>query len=102
MIALFYAVLLIISIGLPSGLIAKFTRWKPLQEFGRISYCLYLIHTAVGYFCFGFLTRSIIHFSDWRSGLVGVLTLALAYGICRVSWTYFEHPLVQRGHGYKY
>lgn len=101
-IALFYAVLLITSIGLPSGLIAKFTRWKPLQEFGRISYCLYLIHTAVGYFCFGFLTRSIIHFSDWRSGLVGVLTLALAYGICRVSWTYFEHPLVQRGHGYKY
>jgi peptidoglycan/LPS O-acetylase OafA/YrhL len=101
-IALFYAVLLIISIGLPSSPVAIFVRWKPLQEFGRISYCLYLIHLAVGYFCFGFLTRRIVHFSDWRSGLVGVLSLAIAYGFCRVSWTYFEHPLVQRGHRYKY
>jgi peptidoglycan/LPS O-acetylase OafA/YrhL len=54
-IALFYAVLLIVSIGLCSGPIAKFMRWRPLQEFGRISYCLYLIHTAVAYFCYGFL-----------------------------------------------
>jgi len=101
-IALFYAVLLMISIGLRSGIVAKFVRWRLLQEFGRISYCLYLIHLAVGYFCFGFLTRSIIHFSDWRSGLVGVLSLAVAYGLCRVSWIYFEHPLVQRGHRYQY
>ena len=101
-IALFYAVLLVISIGFRSGPVAKFTRCRVLKEFGRISYCLYLIHAAVGYFCFGFLTRSIIHFSDWRSGLIGVLALALAYGLCRVSWAYFEHPLVERGHSYKY
>lgn len=101
-IALFYAVLLIMSIGLPSGPVAIFVRWRPLQEFGRISYCLYLIHLGIGYFCFGFLTRSIVHFSDWRSGLVGVFSLSVAYGFCRLSWTYFEHPLVQRGHRYKY
>ena len=102
LIALFYAVLLIMAIGLRSGLVAKFTRWTPLQEFGRISYCLYLIHSAVGYFCFGFLTRDIIHFSNLRSGLTGLLSLAVAYGLCRVSWTYLEHPLVARGHRYKY
>ena len=101
-IALFYAVLLMIAIGLRSGPIAKFMRWGVLREFGQISYCLYLIHLAVGYFCFGFLRRSVIHFSDWRSGLVGVLSLVVAYGICRISWSYFEHPLVQRGHRYKY
>jgi peptidoglycan/LPS O-acetylase OafA/YrhL len=101
-IALFYAVLLIVSIGFRSGPIAKFTRWGLLQEFGRISYCRYLVHLAVGYFCFGFLTRRIVHFSDWRSGLVGVLSLVVAYALCRASWTYFEHPLVQRGHRYKY
>jgi peptidoglycan/LPS O-acetylase OafA/YrhL len=102
LIALFYAVLLIISIGLRSGPIAKFMRWGVLREFGRISYCLYLIHLVVGYFCFGFLTRSTIHFSDWRSGSLGLLSLAVAYGLSRISWTYFEHPLVQRGHRYKY
>jgi peptidoglycan/LPS O-acetylase OafA/YrhL len=101
-IALFYAVLLLISIGLRSGLVAGFTRWKPLLEFGRISYCLYLIHSVVGYFCFGFLTRNIAHFSDFRSGLVGVFSLAVAYGLCEVSWTYFERPLVRRGHSFKY
>jgi peptidoglycan/LPS O-acetylase OafA/YrhL len=102
LIALFYAVLLIISIGFRSGPIAKFMRWGLLREFGRISYCLYLIHLVVGYFCFGFFTRSIIHFSDWRSGSVGLLSLAVAYGLCRMSWTYFENPLVQRGHRYKF
>jgi len=101
-IALFYAALLLIAIGLPSGPVAKFTRWSVFREFGRISYCLYLIHSAVGYFCSGLLTRRINSFTDWRSGLVGVASLAVAYVICRMSWTYFEHPLLQRGHRFKY
>lgn len=101
-IALFYGVLLLVAIGFRSGPIAKFTRWGVFREFGRVSYCLYLIHGAVGYFCSGFLTRRIIHFSDLQSGLVGLLSLIVAYGIARLSWTYFEHPLLQRGHRHKY
>jgi len=49
-VALFYASVLLITMGLRTGPIAKFMRWKLLQEFGRISCCLYLIHVAVGYF----------------------------------------------------
>jgi peptidoglycan/LPS O-acetylase OafA/YrhL len=101
-IALFYGVLLLVAIGFRSGPIAKFARWGVLRELGRVSYCLYLIHVAVGYFCFGFLTRKVIHFNDLKSGLVGILSLIVAYGIARLSWTYFEHPLLQRGHRYKY
>jgi peptidoglycan/LPS O-acetylase OafA/YrhL len=101
-IALFYAVLLMIAIGLRSGPVAKFTRWRMFREFGRISYCLYLIHLAVLYVCFRILAPGMRHFSDWRSGLVGVVSLVVAYGICQVSWRYFEHPLLQRGHRYTY
>ncbi len=101
-IALFYGVLLLVAIGFRSGPIAKLARWGVLREFGRVSYCLYLIHGAVGYFCSGFLTRRVIHFSDWKSGMVGLLSFIVAYGIARLSWIFFEHPLLQRGHHYKY
>jgi len=101
-IALFYGVLLLVAIGFHTGPVAKFTRLGILREFGRVSYCLYLIHEAVGYFCSGLLTGRIMHFTDWKNGLVGLLSLIIAYGIARLSWTYFEHPLLMKGHQYKY
>src|SRR5208337_3077528 len=101
-IALFYGVLLLVAIGFHTGPVAKFTRLGILREFGRVSYCLYLIHGAVGYFCSGLLTGRIMHFTDWKNGLVGLLSLIIAYGIARLSWTYFEHPLLMKGHQYKY
>jgi peptidoglycan/LPS O-acetylase OafA/YrhL len=101
-IALFYTVLVMTAIGLRSGPVARFTRWRVFREFGRISYCLYLIHMAVQYLCFAILAHGMSHFSDWRSGLVGVVSLVAAYGICQASWRFFEHPLLLRGHRYTY
>ena len=102
LIALFYAGVLLVTMGLRAGPIAKFMRWKLLQEFGRISYCFYLIHVAVGYFCFGFLTHGIIHFTDWRSEVIGLLSISIGYALARLSWNYFENPMLQRGHRFKY
>jgi len=101
-IAVFYAIILMVSIGFRSNVVARFTRWGLLREFGRISYCLYLIHMAVRFFCFGFLLRLVLHFSNRYNALAGLVSIAAAYGIARLSWTYFEHPLLQRGHLYKY
>jgi peptidoglycan/LPS O-acetylase OafA/YrhL len=59
---------------------------------------MHLIHQAVGYFCFGLLTRDIIHFTNWKIGAVGILSIVITYLIACVSWKYFDQPLLQVGH----
>ncbi|MGB6392007.1 MAG: acyltransferase [Candidatus Acidiferrales bacterium] len=100
--AFFYCALLLISIALTGGPIARFMRLRFLRELGRVSYCMYLIHTAVGYVCFGLLTHRIIHFTGWRSGCVGLLSIAVTYGVARLSWRFLEQPMLHHGHLYKY
>lgn len=73
-----------------------------LRELGRVSYCLYLIHPAVGYFCFGFLFHDTIRFTGWRTGAVGLLAVGLSYGVAKISWIFFEQPLLRLGHLHKY
>lgn len=101
-IALFYVTLLLISIEMPSGPIARIMRFKWLRELGRVSYCVYIIHLAVAYFCFGLLLREIPEFFDWRTGLVGLFSMAMTYAIARSSWTWFERPLLQIGQRHTY
>ena len=100
--AFFYALLLLIVLVDPQGMLARFARWGWLRDLGRVSYCLYIIHPAVGYFCFGLLLHDIIHFTGWRSGLVAILAIALSYGIAKISWILFEQPLLRLGHLHKY
>jgi peptidoglycan/LPS O-acetylase OafA/YrhL len=63
--AAFYGVLLIVAISYPSNAIARVLRLRFLRNLGRVSYCMYLIHVAVGYFCFGVLKHDIAHFENW-------------------------------------
>jgi peptidoglycan/LPS O-acetylase OafA/YrhL len=57
-IALFYVSLLFIVLVDAPGPIARVARIGWLREWGRISYCIYLIHAAVKYFCINFMTRN--------------------------------------------
>jgi len=100
--AFFYALLLTVVLVDADGLIARIARMGWLRELGRVSYCLYIVHPAVGYFCFGFLLHDIIHFTGLRSGAVGLLAIALSYGVARISWIFFEQPLLRLGHLHKY
>jgi peptidoglycan/LPS O-acetylase OafA/YrhL len=96
------AFLLAIAIMFPNGLWASVCRWPFLLELGRISYCLYVIHQAVNLMCHEFLLGASPRFMDWRSIGVTILAAALAYGLARLSWIFFEHPLLRRGHAYQY
>ena len=84
------------------GLIARVGRIGWLQEWGGISDCVYIIHATVKCFCYGFLTRNTILLTSWRSGAAGLLSIAIGYGVAKLSWTFFEQLLLQIGHRYKY
>lgn len=101
-IALFYLSLLFVVLADTRGRIAKLARMGWLREWGRVSYCVYLIHAAVRFFCFSFLKLDPTRLSGCQSVAGGLLALAITYGIAKLSWVFFEHPLIQKGHRYKY
>jgi peptidoglycan/LPS O-acetylase OafA/YrhL len=101
-VAFFYVSLLFVALTDSGGPIGRVARIGWLQDWGRISYCVYLTHSAVRYFCLSLLMQNTIHLISWPSGVAGLLAMAISYGIAKLSWTFFEQPLLQRGHRYKY
>lgn len=100
--AAFYTFVLLISLLDEKSLFARVARWRFLRECGRVSYCIYLIHLAILGMCHWIFFRSLPHLDDWRGFLVTLLSAALTWILARLSWRYFEKPLVDRGHSYTY
>src|SRR5580700_6703131 len=96
------AFLLAFAIMVPNGLWASVCRWPFLLELGRVSYCLYVIHVAVNLICHELLLRQSPRFMDWPSMGVTILATLLTFGLAKLSWRFFEHPLLRRGHAYQY
>jgi len=100
--AIFYALVLLLVLSHPGGWLGGFTRMAWLRELGKVSYCVYLIHVAVGLFCQTLLTALVHRVNTWEQLAASCVAVAICYAIARVSWTYFENPLLQIGHRNKY
>jgi peptidoglycan/LPS O-acetylase OafA/YrhL len=101
-IAMLYTSVLMITLLDEGSLLARFARWKLLRECGRISFCVYLIHLAILGMCHWVFFRSLPHLDDWPGFFVTILAAALTWTLARLSWGYFEKPLIDRGHSYTY
>lgn len=97
-----FASLLAIAIMVPGSMWAAVCRLPFLSELGRVSYCLYVIHQAVNLACHELLFHSLPRFDNWASVLASIIAAVLSYGIAVVSWKFFEHPLLRKGHALKY
>ncbi len=101
-IAVLYALIMILAMTRSSGPIAVLARTRWLREVGLVSYCLYLIHDAVR-FGMPLLIKSIIlHPPTWILVAGSGIAAIVSYLIARLSWAYFEYPLLRRGHAFKY
>lgn len=101
-IAACYAIILILAIGSPAGAIARFTRMPWLREFGRVSYCFYLIHVVLRLILQILVGAWIGPIRPWAGIAISMVAIGLSYGLARLSWTYFEYPLLRRGRTYHY
>jgi peptidoglycan/LPS O-acetylase OafA/YrhL len=98
----FYGLVMMLALAAPAGLTAVFARTHWLAEIGRVSYCLYLIHDAVR-FGAGLLVKTASPYApSWALVAANAVAAVISYLISRVSWVYFEHPLLRRGHQWKY
>jgi len=100
-IALFYLSILLLAVT-QSGFVSRLFRFRLLTELGIVAYGLYLFHFPVIGLVYGLAGKA-------NPRLTGLLTFALTslagfclYAIMRLSWVYFEKPLIKRGHRYQY
>ena len=92
---LFYTTVLILA--LVDDVVAGFLRTKWLISLGTISYCVYLIHQLVFAETYLLLKG---HASSWAITAIPALVFTIL--IARLSWEYFEKPLVGFGHRESY
>jgi len=100
--AFFYVLTLLLALTTPGGPIARLARVRWLRELGRVSYCMYIIHSVVDAVCHALLRRAPPAISDWRSMGVTVLAGFVTYAVAWLSWKFFEGPMLRLGHGFKY
>jgi len=99
---LFFVSLLVILLANPGAWLAGVFRWRPLRELGKISYCVYIIHGAVIWTVFRLLRSAEPRFDSWPTIAISVLAFVATIILAELSWRFFEHPLIRRGHRYSY
>jgi peptidoglycan/LPS O-acetylase OafA/YrhL len=100
--ALFFAVGLLLALLRPASPVAAFLRIGFLRDIGRVSYCIYIVHTAVFLFCHRLISHALPAVTDGKAAAVSLLAALIAYVVAKCSWKFFEGPLVRRGHAYTY
>jgi peptidoglycan/LPS O-acetylase OafA/YrhL len=102
-IAFFFVVTLLFVLLRPAGMIASVARMRWVREIGVVSYCMYLIHLAIWGACHDLLVPATLRDSgSWLGVCAALLAGVLTYAIAKMSWDWFEKPLVLQGHSYHY
>lgn len=106
--ALLYAVVILYALTQKSSWLSRCFRFHPLRRLGRIAYGVYLFHSIAIMVLAGWLLPNHPIRSGWPAlnslpylgFTLVVLIVTLAF--CELSWHFFEKPLVQFGHRWKY
>ncbi len=101
-VALFYFVLLLLALTNRGGYVSRALRWGPLQECGVLCYGLYLFHEPVKGVCHGLFFGAQPAIADTGGLAVTVLALVVTFVLAKLSWTFFEKPIVKLGHRLAY
>ncbi len=102
LIGVFFVLLMIVLLIDRGSFLAGIFRIGALKELGKISYCVYIIHEGVHWTVFKIVRHDIPRFDSWPSIGITILALAVTIVIAEISWHFFEHPLIRRGHRYSY
>jgi peptidoglycan/LPS O-acetylase OafA/YrhL len=100
--SLFYATVLILALTEPQSFLSRAMRWRWLTGFGTISYGVYLFHIGIYCLCKWLLTGHGLPMTSWKDFGVTLLALVIAISVGKLSWQYFEKPIVRWGHTWQY
>lgn len=101
-VALFYLSLLLLAVTQHS-LVGRLFRFRPLTELGILAYGLYLFHCFALGLVYGLADKAAPQqLTDLSAIGLTLLSGLLVFALTRLSWRYFEKPLINRGHQYQY
>jgi peptidoglycan/LPS O-acetylase OafA/YrhL len=101
-IAAFYLAALLYALSWRESFLSRCLRWSWLRWLGSIAYGVYLFHMFFLYVIYGSFWAGPPKIASFQTLCVVVLALAVTLVVCRVSWIYFEKPLVRIGHRASY
>jgi len=101
LIALFYLSLLLLAVT-QTGFVSRLFRFRGLTELGIVAYGLYLFHIPLIGLIYGMAGKETPEMTGLSTILLTSLAGVLLFALARLSWRYFEKPLVRRGHHYQY
>ena len=101
-IALLFTTLLILALTNSESFLGRMLRWRWLRELGTIAYGTYLFHYLVYSLCMAMLTDHGYVLASWKDFGVTLLALGITLTFAKLSWRYFENPIVRWGHTWQY
>jgi peptidoglycan/LPS O-acetylase OafA/YrhL len=101
-IALLFTILLILALTDSESILGQILRWKWLRGFGTIAYSVYLFHMLVYGLCMSLLAGHGYFLSSWKDFGVTLVALGITITFAKLSWRYFENPIVRWGHTWQY
>jgi len=98
----FFFYTLTILLAVKGSPLSAFFRIAPLRYLGNLAYCVYLIHIPVNALCHSLIRHQPPTLASIPDALVTLLAFALTVTLARLSWVYFERPLLRQGHCFRY
>lgn len=100
--SVFFTLLMILVLTKPEGRLGAVMRWKGFLELGEVGYGVYLYHLAIYCAVVVSLTRHGWTLATWKDFAATVLAFAVTMGLAKLSWRYFEKPIIRWGHSWQY
>ena len=101
-VGLFYASLLFCVLTYGAATLGRLFRMKWLAWLGSIAYGTYLLHQGVQEILYGYFWGHWPEISGGRTFVTTIAALLVTVVVARLSWQYFEKPLIRFGHRAKY
>jgi peptidoglycan/LPS O-acetylase OafA/YrhL len=83
----------------PQALFGRFLCSNVMRGFGKISYCLYVVHWGVYWMIFRFVLHARFGERLWLDFAIAPIGFLISWAIAAASWKYFELPILQRARG---
>ncbi len=99
--SLFYSTALILALTDAQSLLSRALRWRWLTGLGTISYGVYLFHYGIYGICM-WLAQGKYLLASWKDFGVTLLAFTIVITVGRLSWRYFEKPIVRWSHNWQY
>jgi peptidoglycan/LPS O-acetylase OafA/YrhL len=100
--SLFFAMVLTLALMDSQTFLSRILRVKWLASLGEIGLNVYLFHLGIYCFCIWLLTGHHWLLASWKDFAVTLLALAITITFGKLSWRYFEKPIMRWGHTWQY